>query len=260
MKIATFNVNGINGRLPVLLRWLSEAAPDVVCLQELKAPDERFPIGEIEKAGYGAIWHGQKSWNGVAILARGGQPIETRRDLPGDADDVHSRYIEAAVAGVLIGCLYLPNGNPAPGSKFDYKLRWFERFAAHAAGLLSHGVPVVLAGDFNVMPTEIDVYKPERWVDDALFRPEVRQAFAALVGQGWTDALRTMHPDERIYTFWDYFRNAWGRNAGLRLDHLLLSPDLAKRLVAADVGRDVRGWEKASDHAPTWIEISEAPA
>ena len=258
MKIATFNVNGVNGRIVPLLRWLKEATPDVVCLQELKAPDERFPIGEIEKAGYGAIWHGQKSWNGVAILARGTEPIETRRGLPGDSDDSHSRYIEAAVAGIVVGCLYLPNGNPAPGPKFDYKLRWFERLTDYAASLLKLGVPVVLAGDYNVMPTELDVYKPERWVDDALFRPEVRSAFHTLVAQGWTDALRAMHPDERIYTFWDYFRNAWGRNAGLRLDHFLLSPSVAKRLVAADVDRNVRGWDKASDHAPAWIDLSGA--
>lgn len=257
MKIATFNVNGVNGRIVPLLRWLEEAMPDIVCLQELKAPDERFPIGAIEKAGYGAIWHGQKSWNGVAILARGTEPIETRRGLPGDPDDSHSRYIEAAIAGIVVGCLYLPNGNPAPGPKFDYKLRWFARLTDYAASLLKLGVPVVLAGDYNVMPTELDVYKPERWVDDALFRPEVRSAFHALVAQGWTDALRAMHPDERIYTFWDYFRNAWGRNAGLRLDHFLLSPSVAKRLVAADVDRNVRGWEKASDHAPAWITLSD---
>ncbi|MDR6954617.1 exodeoxyribonuclease-3 [Ancylobacter sp. 3268] len=257
MKIATFNVNGVNGRLPVLLRWLAEAEPDVVCLQELKAPDERFPRGQIEKAGYGAIWHGQKSWNGVAILARGTQPIETRRGLPGDPDDGHSRYIEAAVAGVLIGCIYLPNGNPAPGPKFAYKLRWFDRLTEYASELLSLDVPVVLAGDYNVMPTDLDVYKPERWRDDALFRPEVRSAYHALVAQGWTDALRTMHPGERIYTFWDCFRNAWGRDAGLRLDHLLLSPAIADRLRAANVDRAVRGWEKASDHAPVWIELAE---
>jgi exodeoxyribonuclease-3 len=255
MKIATFNVNGINGRLSVLLRWLAEAEPDVVCLQELKSPDERFPIAAIRAAGYGAVWHGQKSWNGVAILARGGDPIETRRGLPGEPDDTHSRYIEAAVNGVLIGCLYLPNGNPVPGPKYDYKLRWFDRLKLYASELLGHGVPVVLAGDYNVMPTELDVYKPERWVDDALFRPEVRAAFRDLVEQGWIDSIRTLYPDERIYTFWDYFRNAWGRNAGLRLDHLLLSPVLAKRLATAGVDRDVRGWEKASDHAPAWIEL-----
>lgn len=257
MKIATFNVNGINGRLSVLLRWLAEAEPDVVCLQELKAPQGKFPEAAIRDAGYGAIWHGQKSWNGVAILARGTDPIETRRGLPGDEEDTQSRYIEAAVKGVLIGCLYLPNGNPAPGPKFDYKLLWFERLTVYAAELLAHKIPVALVGDFNVMPTELDVYKPERWLDDALFRPEIRQAFHDLVAQGWTDALRKMHPGERIYTFWDYFRNAWGRNAGLRLDHLLLSPELAERLEAADVDRHVRGWEKASDHAPVWMNLVE---
>ncbi|MEP9353883.1 exodeoxyribonuclease III [Xanthobacter sp. KR7-65] len=257
MKIATFNVNGVNGRLSVLLRWLAEAAPDVVCLQELKAPDARFPAREIAAAGYGAVWHGQKSWNGVAILARGSEPIETRRGLPGDPDDSHSRYIEAAVNGILIGCLYLPNGNPAPGPKFDYKLAWFDRLTAYAAGLHALDVPVVLAGDYNVMPTDLDVYKPERWRDDALFRPEVRDAFRALVDQGWMDAIRALHPGERIYTFWDYFRNAWGRDAGLRLDHLLLSPAVAPRLTAAGVDRAVRGWDKASDHAPAWIELAE---
>lgn len=257
MKIATFNVNGINGRLSVLLRWLAEAEPDVVCLQELKAPQGKFPEAAIRDAGYGAIWHGQKSWNGVAILARGADPIETRRGLPGDEEDTQSRYIEAAVKGVLIGCLYLPNGNPAPGPKFDYKLLWFERLTVYAAELLAHKIPVALVGDFNVMPTELDVYKPERWLDDALFRPEIRQAFHDLVAQGWTDALREMHPGERIYTFWDYFRNAWGRNAGLRLDHLLLSPQLAERLDAAGVDRHVRGWEKASDHAPVWASLVE---
>lgn len=256
MKIATYNVNGVNGRLAVLLRWLEEARPDVVCLQELKAPDERFPLAAIEQAGYGAVWHGQKSWNGVAILARGAEPVETTRGLPGDALDLHSRYIEAAVQGVIIGCLYLPNGNPAPGPKFDYKLSWFDRLSSRAQQLIDSALPVVLAGDYNVMPTELDVYKPERWVDDALFRPEVRQAYSRLVDQGWTDALRSLHPEERIYTFWDYFRNAYGRDAGLRLDHLLVAPALAGRLVSAGVDRHVRGWEKSSDHAPTWIELS----
>jgi exodeoxyribonuclease-3 len=255
LKIATFNVNGVNGRLPVLLRWLDEAKPDVVCLQELKASQEKFPAAQIAAAGYGAIWHGQKSWNGVAILARGVEPVKTLRGLPGDSEDSHSRYIEAAIDGIIVGCLYLPNGNPAPGPKFDYKLKWFERLIARAADLLASGAPAVLAGDYNVMPTDLDVYKPERWVGDALFRPEVKTAFDKLIAQGWTDALRSLHPDERIYTFWDYFRNAWGRNAGLRLDHLLLSPALKGRLLAADVDREVRGWEKASDHAPTWIEL-----
>ena len=257
MRLATYNVNGVNGRLPVLLRWLAEASPDVVCLQELKAPQEKFPRAEIEKAGYGAIWHGQKSWNGVAILAKEAEPMETRRGLGGDPDDLHSRYLEAAVQGVIVACLYLPNGNPAPGPKFDYKLRWFERFTARAAELLAHKVPVVLAGDYNVMPTDLDVYKPERWLDDALFRPEVREAYARLLEQGWTDALRQLHPGERIYTFWDYFRNAYARDAGLRIDHLLLSPELAPRLRAAGVDRWVRALEKTSDHAPTWIELDD---
>jgi exodeoxyribonuclease-3 len=255
LKIATYNVNGVNGRLPVLLRWLEEARPDAVCLQELKAPEEKFPLVAIEAAGYGATWHGQKSWNGVAILGRGYQPRETRRGLPGDPDDSQSRYIEAVVGGIVLGGLYLPNGNPAPGPKFDYKLRWFERLTLHAAELLADEIPVVLAGDFNVMPTDLDVYKPERWLDDALFRPEVKSAFHALVAQGWTDALRHLHPGERIYTFWDYFRNAYARDAGLRIDHLLLSPSLAPALSAAGVDRQVRGWEKTSDHAPTWVVL-----
>ncbi|MEJ5976634.1 exodeoxyribonuclease III [Novosphingobium sp. PS1R-30] len=258
MKIATYNVNGVNGRLPVLLRWLGEAQPDIVCLQELKAPDDRFPEGAIRDLGYDTIWHGQKSWNGVAILSRVGEIHETRRGLPGEPEDTHSRYIEAAVNGILIGGLYLPNGNPRPGPKFDYKLRWFERLIAHAAELLATGLPVMLAGDFNVMPTDLDVYKPERWLDDALFAPEVRAAYFRLLDQGWTDALRTMHPGETIYTFWDYFRNAYARNAGLRIDHLLLSPPLAERLEAAGVDSNVRGWEKTSDHAPVWIELADS--
>ena len=256
MRIATYNVNGVNGRLPVLLRWLKECQPDVVCLQELKAPDEKFPEAAIRDAGYGAVWHGQKSWNGVAILARGCDPVETRRGLPGEPEDIQSRYIEAAVGGVLIGGLYLPNGNPKPGPKFDYKLRWMERLIAHAATLVGMDAPVVLAGDYNVMPTDLDVYKPERWLDDALFAPEAREAYARLLAQGWSDALRTLHPGERIYTFWDYFRNAWGRDAGLRIDHLLLNAPAAKRLKKAEVDRVVRGWEKTSDHAPVWVELS----
>ena len=257
MKIATYNVNGVNGRLDVLLRWLDEAQPDVVTFQELKAPDEHFPAAAIKAAGYDAIWHGQKRWNGVAILSRCGTPVETRRGLPGDPDPGQSRYIEAAVNGVIVAGLYLPNGNPRPGTKFDYKLAWFAALHAHAADLLASEAPVVLAGDFNVMPSELDVYKPERWVDDALFAPEVRAAFAALVAQGWTDALRKLHPDERIYTFWNYWRQAFERDAGLRIDHLLLSPKLARRLVAAGVDREPRGWDKTSDHAPTWIELKD---
>jgi len=257
MKVATYNVNGINGRLPILLRWLAEAQPDVVCLQELKAPQEKFPEKPIRDLGYDAIWQGQKSWNGVAILSRIGQIHETRRGLPGDPDDSHSRYIEGAVNGILIGGLYLPNGNPKPGPKFDYKLRWFDRLITYAAKLLVSDQPVMLAGDFNVMPTDLDVYKPERWLDDALFAPEARAAYSRLLAQGWTDALRTLHPDEHIYTFWDYFRNAFGRNAGLRIDHMLLSPALADRLVDAQVDVAVRGWDKSSDHAPVWVELSD---
>jgi exodeoxyribonuclease-3 len=257
MKIATYNVNGVNGRLPVLLRWLEETKPDVVCLQELKAPQEKFPEQAISDAGYNAIWHGQKSWNGVAILARNLPIQELKRGLPGDPEDEHSRYIEALVNGVVIGCLYLPNGNPAPGPKFDYKLSWFERLITHASGLLATDQPVILTGDYNVIPTEIDVYKPERWLEDALFRPETRIAFKTLVDQGWTDAIRRLFPEEKIYTFYDYFRNAYGRDAGLRIDHFLLSPKIDKRLITAGVDHNVRGWEKTSDHCPVWIELTD---
>jgi exodeoxyribonuclease-3 len=256
IRIATFNVNSVKARLPALLQWLKETRPHVVCLQELKVTQENFPAQEIRDAGYGCIWHGRSRWNGVAILARGTDPVERRRVLPGDPADEHSRYIEAEVGGLVVGCLYLPNGNPAPGPKFDYKLKWFERLTKHAKGLLKAGEPTVLAGDFNVMPTDLDVYAPERWTTDALFRPEVRAAYAKLVAQGWTDSLRELHPDERIYTFWDYFRNRFARDAGLRIDHLLLSPDLAPRLAAAGVDREVRAREKPSDHAPTWIELA----
>jgi len=257
MKIATYNVNGINGRLPVLLRWLKEAQPDIVCLQELKSPNVKFPELAINEAGYQAIFHGQKSWNGVAILSRSGNMQEVTRDLPGDPEDLHSRYIEAVVDDIVIACLYLPNGNPYPGPKFDYKLSWFKRLTTRAKKLVDMDAPVAMIGDFNVMPTELDVYKPERWVDDALFRPEVRKAFSSLVAQGWTDALRHLHPNEKIYTFWDYFRNAYGRDAGLRIDHFLLNPQLSKQLKAAGVDRHVRGWEKTSDHAPVWIELGK---
>jgi exodeoxyribonuclease III len=256
MKIATYNVNGINGRLPVLLKWLSETSPDVVCLQELKAPDEKFPLQAINEAGYNAIWHGQKSWNGVAILAKNKEIKELRRGLAGDDDDLQSRYIESLIDGIVIGCLYLPNGNPSPGVKFDYKLQWFERLTTHAAQLLTYKLPTILIGDYNVMPTELDVYKPERWVDDALFRPETRAAFQKLLRQGWTDAIRLLYPTEKIYTFYDYFRNAYGRDAGLRIDHFLLSPDLKPKLINAAVDKHVRGWEKTSDHCPVWIEIA----
>jgi exodeoxyribonuclease-3 len=255
VRIVTYNVNGITARLGNFLRWLRERTPDVVCLQELKTPQEKFPEGAIREAGYGVIWHGQKSWNGVAILARNTEPVEIRRVLPGDPDDVHSRYIEATVHDLTVGCLYLPNGNPAPGPKYDYKLKWLARLLTHAAALAASAKPVILLGDYNVIPTERDVYKPERWVDDALFRVEVREAFATLLKQGWTDALRMLHPDETIYTFWDFFRNAYGRDAGLRIDHLLLNAALLPRLTAAGVDRDVRGWEKPSDHAPVWVEL-----
>jgi exodeoxyribonuclease III len=255
MKIATYNVNGINGRLAVLLRWLKEAKPDIVCLQELKTPSDRFPANAINAAGYYAIWHGQKSWNGVAILSRTKDIREVTRVLPGDPDDSHSRYIEAIVDKIVIACIYLPNGNPYPGPKFDYKLNWFKRLTARSKILLKHDVPVILAGDYNVMPTELDVYKPEKYVNDALFRKEVRAAFQRLLKQGWTDAIRKLHPNKTIYTFWDYFRNAWTRNAGLRIDHFLLSPHLVRKLKAGGVDSHVRGWEKTSDHAPTWIEL-----
>ena len=255
MKIATYNVNSINARLPVVLRWLEETQPDVVCMQELKAPQEKFPEQAIRDAGYDAIWHGQKSWNGVAILSRVGEPIEVRRALPGDPEDAHSRYIEAAVNGIIVACLYLPNGNPAPGPKYDYKLQWMERLRLHAAELIKSDIPVVLTGDFNVIPTELDVYKPERWLTDALFRPETRAAFEELIAQGWTDAIRKLYPDETIYTFWDYFRNAYGRDAGLRIDHFLLSPELKNKLLACGVDKHVRGWEKSSDHAPVWVDL-----
>ena len=259
MKIATYNVNGVNGRLPVLLRWLKESAPDVACLQELKAPDEKFPLQAITDSGYNAIWHGQKSWNGVAILAKN-KIKETRRGLPGDPEDLHSRYIEAGVNGITIGCLYLPNGNPAPGPKFDYKLDWFKRLTAHSSKLLKKDNPVILTGDFNVIPTELDARKPENWVRDALFFPESRDAYKKLLAKGWTDALRKLYPNEKIFTFWDYFRNAFARDSGIRIDHFLLSHHFDDRLLAGGVDRDVRGWEKTSDHAPVWIEIRDIEA
>ncbi len=255
MKIATFNVNNVNKRLPNLLRWLAAAKPDAVCLQELKAEDGAFPLAAIQAAGYGAVWHGQRTWNGVAILARGGDPVETRRALPGDLADTQSRYIEAAVNGVLIACLYLPNGNPQPGPKFDYKLAWFDRLIAHAATLLAGDVPAVLAGDYNVVPTPADMYASKSHDGNALVQPQSRAAYARLLDQGWTDALRTRHPDEAIYTFWAYLRDGWARNAGWRLDHLLLSPAVAGWMVDAGVDRAVRGEDQASDHAPAWVSL-----
>jgi exodeoxyribonuclease-3 len=257
MIIAAFNINGVNGRLPILLRWLEEASPDVACLQELKASDDRFPAAALAQAGYGAVWHGQKAYNGVAILARGCTPRELRRGLPGDPDDHASRYLEAEVGGLTIGCLYLPNGNPAPGPKFDYKLRWFGRLAAYAQELLARDSPVVLAGDFNVIPAALDAAQPNRWVHNALFFPESRAAYQDLLAQGWTDALRKLFPGAAIFTFWDYFRNAFERNDGIRIDHILASPHLASRLAAGGVDRVVRSWEKSSDHAPAWVEVAD---
>ncbi|MGX1108137.1 MULTISPECIES: exodeoxyribonuclease III [Bradyrhizobium] len=255
MKIATFNINNINRRLPNLLRWLKTAKPDIVSLQELKASDAEFPAAAIEQAGYGAVWQGQKTWNGVAILARKAEPVLIRTALPGDAGDHEARYIEAAVRGIVVTSLYLPNGNPQPGPKFDYKLAWFKRLRAHAAKLLKQDVPVVLAGDYNVAPTPLDIYPTRSWDKDALIQPKSRAAFKALVDQGWCDAIRTLHPDAPMFTFWDYKRQRWRRDAGLRLDHLLLSPAVAPRLVKAGVDRAIRGEDGASDHAPAWVVL-----
>lgn len=257
MKIATFNINNVNKRLPNLLDWLAEAQPDVACLQELKASDAEFPVAAIRQAGYEAVWRGQKSWNGVAILARH-QPVLTQTELPGDPGDTQSRYIEAAVNGILIACLYAPNGNPQPGPKFAYKLAWLARLSRHAVELAKSGAPVVLAGDFNVVPTDRDIYPTRSWKDDALVQPESRRAFQGLIEQGWLDAIRALHPDAPMYTFWDYKRNRWARDAGLRIDHLLLGADVATRLADAGVDRAVRGMEGASDHAPAWIVLREA--
>lgn len=255
MKVATFNINNINRRLPNLLLWLKRAKPDIVALQELKSSDHDFPCAAIEKAGYGAVWRGQKTWNGVAILARNTEPVLIRNSLPGDSEDREARYIEAAVRGVIVTSLYLPNGNPQPGPKYDYKLDWFRRLRTHAATFIKQKVPVVLAGDYNVAPTGLDIYPTRSWDKDALIQPKSRAAFASLVTQGWTDAIRTLHPSKPMFTFWDYKRNRWLRDAGLRLDHLLLSPALAERLEKAGVDRRVRGEKGASDHAPAWVTL-----
>jgi exodeoxyribonuclease-3 len=255
MKIASFNINNVNRRLPLLLRWLREAKPDIVCLQELKSAQTDFPHRDIQRAGYEAVWQGQKTWNGVAILARKTQPELTRDRLPGAPEDTQSRYIEAATKGILVACIYLPNGNPQPGPKFDYKLAWFKRLNAHARKLYASGAPVILAGDFNVVPSDRDIYPTRSWDNDALLQPQSRAAFQRLVKQGWIDAIRKLHPDEPIYTFWDYMRNRWPRNAGLRIDHLLLSPSLARRLVDSGVDKHVRGWPEPSDHAPVWASF-----
>jgi exodeoxyribonuclease-3 len=258
MKIATFNINNVNKRLPNLLAWLRAAKPDVVCLQELKATQRDFPHKALTRAGYACAWVGQKTWNGVAILSRVGDPVVTRTALPGDGADIQSRYLEAAVNGVLIASLYAPNGNPQPGPKFAYKLGWLARLARHSRKLLKSGAPVVLAGDYNVVPTPFDIYPTRSWDDDALVQPESRAAFAKIVKPGWTDAIRTLHPDAPMYTFWHYMRNRFARDAGLRLDHLLLSPPLARRLKDAGVDRWVRGEPNASDHAPAWIDIGRS--
>ena len=258
MKIATFNINDINKRLGNLLAWLSAKRPDVVCLQELKSTDAAFPVDALRQAGYSAVWRGERSWNGVAILARDAEPVLIRTALPGDEEDAQSRYIEAAVGGVVIASLYMPNGNPQPGPKFTYKLDWFDRFLDHAAALLHEDVPAVLAGDYNVVPTDFDIYATRSFEGNALLQPAPRAAFAHLTDMGWTDALRELHPDQPMFTFWSYLRNRWPRDAGLRLDHLLLSPALAPRLKSAGVHREVRGEAGASDHAPAWIELRPA--
>ncbi len=254
IELATFNINGVRSRLTQLLDWLDKEAPDVVCLQELKSA--AFPAAELAEAGYGAIWNAERSWNGVAILAKGAPIVETRRALPGAAGDTQSRYLEAAVHGMLIACVYLPNGNPQPGPKFQYKLAWFERLIAHAQSLFDSGHPVALIGDFNVVPTDFDIYNTRSWLKDALLQPESRACFERLLAQGWQDVLRSRFPNERIYTFWDYLRQAWQRNAGLRIDHVLVSPSLAPRVTGAGVDTWVRGQPHASDHAPVWITLA----
>jgi len=257
MKIATYNVNGISARLPVLLRWLEETSPDVACLQELKAPEEKFPLLAINAAGYNAVWHGQKSWNGVAVLAKNGLELEeSGRGLAGDPTDEQSRFIEAHVDGIRVCCLYLPNGNPAPGPKFDYKMGWMERLLTRANALVNADEPVVMLGDYNVIPTDLDAQRPERWIKDAVFSPEAKEAYQRLLAQGWTDSIRKLYPDQKIFTYWDYFRNAFARDAGIRMDHILLNPLAAPRLKEGAVDRNVRGWEKTSDHAPVWITIN----
>lgn len=256
LKLATYNINGVRTRLQVLLQWLAKEQPDIVCLQELKALDVDFPAADLRRAGYGALWHGQKSWNGVAILARGTMPLESRRGLPHDPDPTQSRYLEAAVHGLVVGCLYLPNGNPQPGPKFDYKLAWFERLIAHAASLCRGGFPAILAGDFNVVPTDADIYSPKSWQKDALLQPESRERYTRLLAQGWQDVLRTKYPGEPMFTFWDYFRKHWQRDAGLRIDHLLVNAELAPRVVDCGVDRWVRDLEGTSDHAPTWLTLT----
>ena len=255
MKIATFNINGIRARLPRLLEWLEETRPDIACLQEIKCQDESFPAAEIGAAGYRALWHGQKGFNGVAILARGEPPREVRRGLGGEPEDEHSRYLEADIAGLRVACIYLPNGNPQPGPKFDYKLRWFERLRRRMAEIAAEEVPAIVTGDFNVIPRDADVWSPAAMAEDALMQPAARDAYARLLGDGWTDALLTHNPRGGVWTFWDYQAGAWQRDHGFRIDHALLSPELADRLLACGVDKDTRGRDKASDHAPVWVEL-----
>jgi len=256
VRIATFNINNINKRLANLLDWMAANEPDVICLQELKAEERAFPIAAIEAAGYGAVWQGQRTWNGVAILARGATPALTRRALPGDPADNQARYIEAAVNGVLIASIYLPNGNPQPGPKFAYKLAWFDRLITHSAELMAAAVPVVMAGDYNVVPTEADIWRGHHEQANALLQPETRAAYQRLLDEGWTDALRAIQPEGPFWTFWSYLRRRWPNDKGMRLDHLLLSPQAAEHLIDAGVDRSIRGKEGASDHAPTWIELN----
>jgi exodeoxyribonuclease III len=258
VKIATYNVNGIKARLPRLIEWLDETKPDIVCLQELKSSDETIPIADVTAAGYGAVWHGQKGFNGVAILARGAEPALIRKGLDGEPEDEMSRYIEADVFGIRVASIYLPNGNPQPGPKFDYKLRWMDRLNARASELLALEIPVVLAGDYNVIPTDADIANPKSMADDALMQPESRAAFRRLGAQGWTDALRARFPDQPLWTYWDYQAGALQRDAGFRIDHLMLSPETADRLVSAGVDKDHRMREKASDHAATWVIMADA--
>ena len=255
MKLVTYNVNGIKARLPRLLEYLAEQQPDVVCLQELKSSDETFPHAEVRDTGYHAVWHGQKGFNGVAVLSRGEPPVERQRGLAGEPEDEHSRYLECEVGGLIVASIYLPNGNPRPGPKFDYKLRWMERLATRAAALLAEERPVVLMGDFNVIPHEDDTFSVRAMSEDALMQPESREAYRRLLAQGWTDGLRWRWPGGGVWTFWDYQAGAWQRDAGFRIDHLLLSPQAADRLADAGVDKAYRGREKASDHAPTWIRL-----
>ena len=259
MRVATYNVNGVNGRLPRLIEWLRETAPDVVCLQELKTDDTKFPAAALKDAGYGAIWHGQRAHHGVAILAKGELPRELRRGLPGEPDDKHTRYLEAEAKGIIVASIYLPNGNPVPSANFDYKLRWFERLIRYAKRLYASGRPIVLAGDFNVVPTDFDIYNPTWWRFDAVMQPQTRDAYRRLLAQGWIDAARYLHPQERMYTFW-VNDNAFRQNKGFRMDFLLLGGSLQRRLVEAGVDVAHRGREKPSDHAPTWIELDRLRA